>query len=94
MGYFGECFEKINYIDYLIRQKNTGAPEDFAEKLQINKDELNEYLNFFRKNFNAPIIFNPQNRTYEYQSPGCLFMGWVGATKQNSRKAYLMSPDY
>ncbi len=43
-------FKRVQYIDYMIKNKATGSLEDFAKKIVISKTTLSEILNEIERN--------------------------------------------
>ena len=47
--------QKIIYMNTLIAHQRTGTPEKFAEKLNLSRSALFEYLTFLRKDLMLDI---------------------------------------
>ncbi|MBI5219078.1 MAG: helix-turn-helix domain-containing protein [Bacteroidia bacterium] len=60
--------QRLQRIDCLIRTQSTGAPKEFAIKLQISESTLYETLNCF-KELGAEIYFNRRRNSYCYKTP-------------------------
>ena len=58
--------KKIEYLDWLVRQRSTGTAEELAEKLRISKRSVFNYLNWMKEH-GAPIRYNSFRRSYEYK---------------------------
>jgi predicted DNA-binding transcriptional regulator YafY len=56
-------------LDQFIRQKGTGSPPEFAQKMGISERSLYEYLKVL-KDLGAPIKFSRQSRSYYYEADG------------------------
>jgi len=52
-------------MEQLIYHESTGTPEEFAQKLEISKRSLYNYLKIL-KDFGAEIRYNQHRRSYEY----------------------------
>lgn len=57
---------RLKRMDSLIRKKATGNPEEFAEKMQMNRSSLMRHLAELRQ-LNAPIYFDNIRQTYYYE---------------------------
>ena len=60
-----EDINQILTLHKLIRQRNTGTPEDFAAKLCVSKRKL-YYLMDVLKSFGAQIAYSRTNNTFYY----------------------------
>jgi len=56
-------------LDLFIRQKGTGSPPEFAQKMGISERSLYEYLKVL-KELGAPIRFSRQDHSYYYEVEG------------------------
>jgi predicted DNA-binding transcriptional regulator YafY len=56
-------------LDQFIRQKGTGSPPEFAQKMGVSERSLYEYLKVL-KDLGAPIRFSRQERSYYYEKVG------------------------
>ena len=56
-------------LDLFIRQKGTGSPPEFAQKMGISERSLYEYLKVL-KELGAPIRFSRQDHSYYYEIEG------------------------
>jgi predicted DNA-binding transcriptional regulator YafY len=63
-----EKLNKIEYIDQLIRQKNTGTPHELAKKVNLSERQARRYLDEM-KEMGAEISYNEYLLTYEYSKP-------------------------
>ena len=48
--------QKIIYMNTLIAHRRTGTPEVFAQKLNLSRSALFEYLTFLRKDLMLEIL--------------------------------------
>jgi hypothetical protein len=62
-------FDKVNNMNYYISMRITGKPNEFAEKLNISRSTLFEYLNLLKR-YGAPIEYNPLIQSYYYTDGG------------------------
>ena len=58
-------FERIKYIDQLIRNQTTGTPNELAEKLNISPRHLYNILHDLA-DLGAKIIYDKNNQSYKY----------------------------
>lgn len=56
-------------LDLFIREKGTGSPPEFAQKMGISERSLYEYLKVL-KELGAPIRFSRQEHSYYYETEG------------------------
>jgi hypothetical protein len=61
--------EKLYRIDFFIRTKSTGSPDDFCERLDISKSTLFEYLKIMKEH-GAPIKWDKYKNSYYYEFEG------------------------
>lgn len=54
-------------IHDLIGIKQTGTPKELSEKLGISERSVYNYLNFMKKELDAPIFFSTYKQNYEYK---------------------------
>ena len=52
----------------LIKAKQTGAPKELAQKLEISERSVNYYMAFMRNELNAPIVYDRKLETYLYET--------------------------
>jgi predicted DNA-binding transcriptional regulator YafY len=62
-------FNRLEYLDYLIRIKATGNPDILARKLNISKRTVYEYIDIL-KSLEAPILYDKHKETYYYTEIG------------------------
>jgi|EndMetStandDraft_4_1072995.scaffolds.fasta_scaffold17448_4 predicted DNA-binding transcriptional regulator YafY len=62
-------FNRLEYLDYLIRLKATGAPDSLAKKLSISVRTAFGYIDIL-KSLGAPIAYNKEKETYYYTESG------------------------
>ena len=71
-----EKLNKIEYIDQLIRHKNTGTPAEFAKKLDLSERQVRRYLDEMRE-MGAEISYNSYLLSYEYIQPVKFQFGFI-----------------
>ena len=64
-----DIFERLERLDYLIRQKSTATPNQLAERLNISERTLYGLLNEMR-GLGAPIKYSRFKQTYYYGTTG------------------------
>lgn len=62
-------FEKMQFMDHLIRRKATGNLDEFAGKTHMSRSMLKVYLREM-KELGFPISFCKARRTYYYEQEG------------------------
>lgn len=68
--------QKIIYMNTLIAHRRTGTPEKFAEKLNLSRSGLFEYLTYLREDLMLDIYYNRYSQTYYYGGKDfCALMG-------------------
>jgi len=60
---------RLEYIHFLIKTKSTGNPEQLAEKMEVSKRTVYEYLRALEY-LGAEIRYNTQLESYTYESSG------------------------
>lgn len=58
--------KKILRMDFLIQHHCTGTPLEFAQKMEISRSTLFEYLTYMRCEFGVCILYNKFQKTYHY----------------------------
>ncbi|MEQ9403260.1 MAG: hypothetical protein RIM99_06745 [Cyclobacteriaceae bacterium] len=73
---------RLERMDALIRRKSTGAPEQFAEKMNMSRSALMRNLAELKK-LEAPIEYDSYRQTYYYSEEVELNFGFkkISATK-------------
>lgn len=69
-------FNRLVRIDYMIRQKATGTPAQFAEKIGISERSMYGYLKLL-KEFGAPIRYSRLRSSYRYTEEGNFCIGFI-----------------
>lgn len=65
-------FNRLEYLDYLIRRKATGSPDILSKKMKISVRTVFGYIDIL-KSLNAPIAYNKQKETYYYTESGFFY---------------------
>ena len=63
--HFDKYIERLEYLDFLIRNKQTGSPEILANKLNVSKSVIYDLLRIMKK-MNAPIYYDNFEQSYSY----------------------------
>lgn len=71
-----EIFNRIKRIDYLIQIKGTGTAAELADKLEISRAQIYEYLNLM-KDFGAPIKYCKFRQSYYYDKEGQFITSFI-----------------
>ncbi|GAO41958.1 HTH domain-containing protein [Flavihumibacter petaseus] len=61
--------DRLDRLDNLIRTKSTGTPQDLANKLNISRSTLYEYIGLL-KSMGAPISFCRRRNSFYYEVEG------------------------
>lgn len=72
---FQRYIDRLSYMDDLIRKRRTGVPSEFAEKLNLSRSTLMEYLEILRQ-LGGPILYDRIRQTYYYSTPCRLVLGF------------------
>ena len=62
-------FNRLERLDYLIRKKSSGSSQELAEKLEVSKRTIYEYLEIL-KSLGAEIEYDNRKKTYYYKKSG------------------------
>ena len=57
----------ISNLHLIILSKNTGPSEELAKQLSIARSTLFDIILYMQEELRAPIFYNKQNKTYEYE---------------------------
>lgn len=60
--------KKIVYMDYLIQKRRTGGPREFAQKVQLSRSSLFQYITYMREELEINILYDRFSATYYYES--------------------------
>jgi len=61
--------DRLERMDYLIRTKATGTPAELADKLNISRRSVYDYINLL-KEMGAPIAFCRKRKSFYYEAEG------------------------
>jgi hypothetical protein len=73
---FLKYLQRLERIDYLIRRKATGTPEEFASRMNLCRSALMGYIREMKK-LGAPIAYCKQRQSYYYEEEKQLFFGFI-----------------
>ena len=59
----------LQKLDYLIRHKKTGSPEELARKFKVSEKCMRTHINILRQ-LGAPIFFDRKRKSYCYRKEG------------------------
>ena len=74
-------FEKLNYLDELIRRKATGTPKELAKKLNVSERTVYNMKSDLEA-FGAPVSFDRNRSTYYYEERGRFEIKFVREERQ------------
>jgi|GEM_PF-275759 len=77
---FLEKLQVIERVDGLIRRKGTGTAEDLANKLGVSRRCVFGIIDVMKR-MDAPIVYNTQRRSFEYENPCEFMIGFVDSKK-------------
>jgi biotin operon repressor len=73
-------FERLKYIDFLIRTETTGTPVELGEKLAISVRSVHNYIGML-KELGAEIKFDRTSNTYKNVTDTNLKIGYYPIEK-------------
>lgn len=73
---FLQLFNRLERIDYLIRSKSTGTPDELARRLEISERTLYAFIHEMRA-MGAPIGYSKARRSYYYLKEGKFGFGFM-----------------
>ena len=76
---------RLEQIDYLIRTKATGTPDQMAKKLGISLRMWHQLRNELVNDLNFPIAYCPVQRTYYYTVSGKFEVGFKYLTNEQKK---------
>ncbi|WP_256007185.1 MULTISPECIES: helix-turn-helix domain-containing protein [Pedobacter] len=62
-------FDRLDYLNELIRKRNTGSPEQLAKKLSVSERTVFEYVDILRS-LGADVRYSRTRRSYYYCRDG------------------------
>ncbi len=68
--------ERLSQINYLIKQKATGCPKEFAQKLGITERAWYKWRDSLVNDLRLPIEYCPSKRTYFCNEEGTFEIGF------------------
>ncbi len=72
----GKTIRVLKKMNRIIMGGHTGTPEEFADKLGMQRSGFYFYRNIMRAN-GIPIEYSRTLRTYYYDADGELFIGFL-----------------
>lgn len=75
--------KKILRMDFMIQHHCTGSPAEFAEKLELSRSVLFEYLAYMRYDLGIDILYDKYQATYHYDGTDLYTALGFKATKNN-----------
>ena len=76
----------IRRMSRLIRHKQTGDCNQFAEKLGISRSSLFYKINFMKKELNAPIYYDRSKNSYCYLNEGEIIISFKTIDENESKE--------
>jgi len=76
--------DRLERLDYLIRTKTTGTPDELAKKLGISRSQLYAYLSLL-KDRGAPISFSRYRKCFYYRTEGRFFFNYCSGNDVAAR---------
>jgi hypothetical protein len=67
---------RVEQMHYLIKNRATGTPEQFAAKVGLSRRSLFSWIEQLRDDFNFPIAYDPDRKSYFYTSEGEFVFGF------------------
>jgi hypothetical protein len=64
-----KIIERLECIDLLIANKNTGTPSELSKRVRVSERQLHNYLNLLKK-MGAPLCYCGKSKSYYYQEDG------------------------
>ncbi len=85
---FFEKLQVIERVDSLIKRKGTGTAEDLANKLGVSRRCVFDIIDVMKR-MDAPIVYNTRRKSYEYEKPCKLMIGFVESQKIKGGNLFL-----
>ena len=63
---------RVERFDQLVREEHTGPPEEFARKIGLSKRAFHELRTELIEDFECPIAYSSERKTYYYTEKGRL----------------------
>jgi len=87
---FFEKLQVIERVDGLIKRKGTGTAEELENKLGVSRRCVFDIIDVMKK-MDAPIAYNTQRRSYEYEKPCELMIGFLDPKKIEGGKSEILN---
>lgn len=62
--------KKVLHMNFLIQHRCTGNAVEFANKLELSRSTLFNYLDYMRNDLGVDILYDKYGRTYHYDGNG------------------------
>lgn len=85
-------FKRIQYIDFLIRRKATGNAKELAQKLNLSKRAVYNYLNEM-KELGFPIKYGCDCNCYFYEEKGKMVESLFEKEQSKNGLGYILSKE-
>jgi len=82
----------LEKLDYMIRYKKTGSPEELAKKFKVSERCIRTHINTLRQ-LGAPIYFDRKRKSYCYSIDG-FFSFTFTRTGRVEHKHDVLKPQY
>jgi hypothetical protein len=79
--------QRMEYLNYLLKNKATGTPRELATKLRITERAWYKFRDQLINDLQLPIAYCPKQRTYYYTEPGSFEFGFKKNNVQEKVKA-------
>jgi predicted DNA-binding transcriptional regulator YafY len=66
----------------LIQERNTGTPKELAKKVKISERMVYKYMDELKQEFNAPVKYDKNHKTYYFNGSGVLKLHWQPTKSQ------------
>ena len=72
-----QYFNRLEYINWLIKTESTGTPKELSAKLNMSERRIFDYINFMKTELNVPIKYCYNRKSYVYKTKeGELNLKW------------------
>lgn len=65
MTFFDQII-RIERLDYLIRSRSTGTPQELSQKLGLSTSQVFKVIKIFREKLDAPVYYSKKEQSYCY----------------------------
>jgi len=81
-----KIINQLEYLDRLLKMRNTGSPEELAGKLGISKSSWFELKKELETEFSLKIEYCKYQKTYQYAEPLEFIFGYFRQPTADSRQ--------